>query len=81
METSELQELFDTYANIPAAGLALMYDMELAQMKHLDHIKEHGLTDRVFDEYAAVAEKYGVAYAHPKYARGLNVVAGSTTVH
>ena len=81
METYALQELFDTYANLPAAALALMYDMEQVQSKHHDHIKKHGLTDRVFDDYAEVAEKYGVAYSHPKFVGGLNVVAGNATVH
>lgn len=81
MDNSSMQELFDTYANIPAPAIALMYDMEQVQAKYLDHIKEHGLTDLVFDEYEAIAEKYGVAYHNPKYEHGLNVVAGNATVH
>lgn len=75
------QEVFNEVIAMPAHLLALYYDLEESQKKCMSDIKSKGLTDDVFDEYAKVADKYGLNYVHPKYARGLRPVEGNTTLH
>lgn len=76
-----LQETFDASVFMPAAHVALFFDIDEVQRKHMDTIKTDGLTHEVLDDYAAVAKKYGLEYEHPKYAAGLRAVETRPTVH
>lgn len=81
MNFPTLQETFDTIIGVPAATVALYYDTEKVVEKHIADIKSVGFTDSYYDDVAEVAEKYGLSFQHPKYAKGLTSVETRPTVH
>lgn len=81
MDYPNMQEVFDAMAYLPASHLAMYADVDAVALKHLDTIKTEGLTAAYFDDMAAVAKKYDLHYANPKYKVGLKPVETRPTVH
>lgn len=81
MNFPTLQETFDTIVSVPAATEALYFDMDRVVEKHINDIKSVGFTDSYYDDVAKVAEKYGLSFQHPKYAKGVTMVASRPTLH
>lgn len=78
-----MQEVFDTLVSIPASIEVLYEDFDQITSKHMDDLRTKGKTDAYFDDVKALADKFGLEFTHPKYARGLKPVEthSSTTVH
>lgn len=75
------QEAFDALVAMPTSLEVLYADFELVVSKHMSDMRTVGKTDAFFDDVKVVAEKHGVEFTHPKYARGLSPVKTQPTVH
>lgn len=75
------QEAFDACVNLPAT-LEVMYDdFDKVITKHMDDLRTVGKTDEFYDDVLLIAERFGVEFTHPKYAKGLTAVKTRPTVH
>ena len=81
METPTLQEAFDALVAMPAPIEVLYEDFEKVTQKHLEDFRTKGKTDEFYDDAKALADKFGLDFTHPKYARGLTTVETRPTVH
>lgn len=76
-----MQESFDALIAVPASIEVLFEDMEAVNQKHMAAMRTEGKTNAYWDDVQAVAEKYGLQFAHPKFASGLKTVETRPTVH
>lgn len=77
----EMQEAFDAMIDVSTTMELLFFDMEEVVKKHVDTMRTEGKTNAYWDDVAAVAEKYGLQFTHPKFAGGLKTVTTRPTVH
>ena len=80
-EVPTMQETFDALLAIPASVEVLYDEMEKVNQKHMDTLRTEGKTDEYWDDVAKVAEKFGLAFTHPKFSGGLKPVETRPTVH
>lgn len=81
MDYPTLQESFDSWVGIPKPMCRMLNELEAVDKKHLSTDGD-SWSDEYYDDLETVAEKYGLDFVHPKYARGLTVAASSTkTIH
>ena len=80
-EMPTMQETFDHLVGIPASLDVLYHEYDKVLEKHIETMKTEGKTDAYYDDVKALAEKFGLEFAHPKYAMGLKAVSTQPTVH